>query len=467
MKSILKIQKDGVNTLKEEILSHSNSKLKKIYVISGDVKETGYDIIEECLIDLKARKFIALGIDKKNTTRKMLENVLKYTKNVYIWDNNSDVEFNSNIYVFEYEDEAFVYLVSGSVTDSMLETDLCIYNKLVFDLIKDKKEYEEYLELLTKEVKTSFTKLTKEYIEELVENKLIFTTKQYIHVVPSIAELLGKTEKEEEKEKLEVVKPLPKIEINKDDLDSFEIDLGDISFKENKDSIVEEVEKAADVEQEVETTAFGLDEEMQDVEEEEEYTISNEVIDMESLVLESEVVKINKKDIVKNEKREKTERQEKQASKKINLSKVSNIIMELAKKPTKGKDIDKIKIPNYIKDMIPQFFEIMEDASVVKLDDGEYKEAKVKLEIIDVNTSNKYTDVAACLRQKVGQTYVEFESAKLAEIMYEELDIARVIKLAKDSYYIEIIPQGIEEYALWNKLCTNSFRGSNRQYGLM
>ena len=30
MKLELKVQKDGVNTLKEEILSHSNSKLKKI-----------------------------------------------------------------------------------------------------------------------------------------------------------------------------------------------------------------------------------------------------------------------------------------------------------------------------------------------------------------------------------------------------------------------------------------------------
>ena len=49
MKSILKIQKDSVNTLKEEMLAHSNSKLKKIYIVSSDLRETGYDIIEECL----------------------------------------------------------------------------------------------------------------------------------------------------------------------------------------------------------------------------------------------------------------------------------------------------------------------------------------------------------------------------------------------------------------------------------
>ncbi len=463
MKSTLKIQKDGVNALKEEILSHSNNKLKKIYIVVSDVKETGYDIIEECLIDLKARKFIALGIDKKNTTRKMLENVLKYTKTVYIWNNNAENEFNANIFIFEYEDEAYICLVQGSLTDNMLDTDLSIYTKLEYDLIKDKKEYEEYIDGLTKQIKESFVKLTKEYIDELAEQKLIFTTKQYIHVVPSIAELLGKTDEKVSEEKAEQAEKLPKIQLDNMDLDSFEIDLGEMVFDEPEVETQEKVLPIGDVE----TEAFGLDEEISSDEEQEEYIIADEAIDMEALVLESKVVKLNKNDIVKNTKKDKVEVTEKQVSKKINLGKVSNIIMELSAKPTKGKDVNKIKIPNYIKDMIPNFFEIMDGASVVKDSTGEYKEAKINLEVIDVNTSNKYVDNEAYLRQKVGQTYIEFESEKLTDIMYEELDIARVIKLASDSYHIEIIPQGIEEYSLWDKMCTNSFRGSNRQYGLM
>lgn len=470
MKVILKVQKDGVNTLKEEILSHSNNKLKKIYVIASDLKESGYDIVEECLIDLKARKFIAFGIDKKNTTRKVLENVLKYTKNVYVWDNNAEVEFNSNILVFEYDDEAFVYLLQGGLTDSMLETDLSMYTKLAFDLIKDKKEYEEYIDSLTKEIKDGFVKLTKEYIDELAEQKLIFTTKQYMHVVPSIAELLGKTEQNENKEEQVEAKPLPKIELNNLESDAFEIDLGDMANLELDVEIEEEEPVTEEVEsndEEVEMEAFGLTENDTFDESEEEYVISDEVIDMEALVLDSKVVKIDKDNIEKGKKKEKKTVEAKQASKKINLSKVSNIIMELGTKPTKGKDVNKVKVPNYIKDMIPNFFEIMEEAKVLKTDDGEYKEASIKLEIIDVNNSNKYVDSDARLRQKVGQTYIEFESDKLTDIMYEEMDIARVIKLARDSYHIEIIPQGIEEYSLWDKLCTNSFRGSNRQYGLM
>ncbi len=471
MKVELKVQKDGVNTLKEEILAHSNSKLKKIYIIASDVKESGYDILEECLIDLKARKFIALGIDKKNTTRKMLENVLKYTKNVYVWDNNAEVESNASILVFEYEEEAFVYLPQGGLTDSMLDTDMSIYTKLTYDLIKDKKEYEEYIDGITKTVKDNFVKLEKAYIDELAKQKLIFTTKQYMHVVPSIAELLGK--KEEQVEQVEEApKKLPKVELDVNALDSFEIDLGDMAdfeVEEQEAYVLEDkAEEVIEQEQEVETEAFGLNEDILE-DEEQEYVISDEAIDMEALVLESKVVKINKEDIEKGKEKskKKVEQTEKQAAKKINLDKVSNIIMELAAKPTKGKDVNKIKVPNYIKDMVPQFFEIMEDAKLLKADDGEYKEAVIKLEVIDVNNGMKYVDNEAHLRQKVGQTYVEFETDKLIDVSYEELDIARVIKLAKDYYHIEIIPQGIEEYTLWDKMCTNSFRGSSRQYGLM
>lgn len=471
MKVELKVQKDSVNTLKEEILSHSNSKLKKIYVIASDVKETGYDILEECLIDLKARKFIAFGIDKKNTTRKMLENILRYTKNVYVWDNNADIEFNANTFVFEYEDEVNIYLVQGDLTDSMLSTDVCIYTKVTYDLIKDKKDYEEYINILIKTVKDSFVKLEKAYIDELAEQKLIFTTKQYMHVVPSIAELLGK--KEEKVEQLEETpKKLPKVELNINELDSFEIDLGDmadIEVEDKKIDIVEtSVKQVVEQEQLVETEAFGLNDAILE-QDEEEYVISDEAIDMEALVLENKVVKIDKDDIQKGKKKgeNKLNNNEKQSSKKINLDKVSNIIMELASKPTKGKDVNKVKIPNYIKDMVPNFFEIMEDAKVLKTDDGEYKEAVIKLEIIDVNSGIKHVDNEAHLRQKVGQTFVEFETVKLIDVSYEELDIARVIKLARDYYHIEIIPQGIEEYNLWDKMCTNSFRGSSRQYGLM
>ncbi|MBR6688944.1 MAG: hypothetical protein IKL68_02895 [Clostridia bacterium] len=493
MKTILKIQKDGVNTLKEEILKHSNSKLEKMYAVMGNVKESGYDVIEEALIDLKAKTHIVMGIDKKNTTKKILDNIITYSRSVYVWDNNEDAELNANVFVFEYEDEAVVLTFAGDITDSVLETDTTMYTYITYDLIKDKKEYAEFIDKLTKDIKDNVEKLTKAKIAELSENKKIFSSRQYLHNVPSIAELLGSkdnTKKETSEDALEDAKKdfvedeeLPKVELNKFKDVAFEIDLSDMDLgiedisvglvgetKKKETKVEKKEEHVLDLTEALEQEAsLGADiEEVAHVEEEEEYVVSDEIIDLEELLFEKETVKLDKKKVEKKIKKEAKEKEEnKPASKKIDLTKVSNIIMELPKKPTKGRDSDAVKVPTYIREMIPDFFDIMENSTLVEREDGKYKEVKIKLEVIDVNSGEKYMDNEAMLSHKLGQTYVTFESRKLINVNYEELDIARVIKLSKDSYHIEIIPTHMEEYNLWKKMCTNTFRGSSRQYGLM
>lgn len=462
MRVNLKIQKDGVNTLKEEILKSSNKDLKKVYMLFTNIKETGYDVIEEFLIDLKAKKFIAFGIDKKNTTRKMLDNVLKYTKNVYVIDNNLENEYNANILVFEYEKNAYVYTFNGNLTDSVIETDTTFYTVIEYDLEKDKAEYSEYINTLTCELKQLGTKLTKEYIDELNEAKKIFSSKQYIHTLPSISELLN-SNKNENESNTDLENPkISKIELN--NLEDFTLDI-DLGNDQKKEEI-----KKLEIDDEIDLTNYespkvNIEDEKDDVEEvkDEEYEVSDEAIDMESLIFDTGTVKLDKKKVKKQEKKE----EEKVLSKKIDLSKVSNIIMELPKKPTKGKDVDLIKIPSYIKTTIPNFFEIMDNAKVCEKFDGKYKEADIKLEVIDANSDTKYTDVNAKLCSKLGQTYIAFKSTNLVDITYEELDLARIIKLSDNYYHIEIIPKEIEEYNLWIKLCTNNFRGSTRRYGLM
>lgn len=463
MKVNLKIQKDGVNTLKEEILKNSNKELKKIYVLFTCVKETGYDIIEECLIDLKAKKFIAFGIDKKNTTKKMLDNVLKYTKNVYVLDNNNEDEYNGNVIIFEYLDKSYVYTFNGDITDSVLETDMTMYTVIEYDLKKDNKEYEEYISTLTGEVKSVATKLTKEYITELNESKKIFSSKQYIRTLPSISELLS-AEKKEEISDLENPK-IPKIDLGNLDNFTLDIDLTDVEKSSNEEVVEEDIDLTEYKEPEINADVdLEINQDYSEEEVEEEYEISDEAIDMEALIFDTETVKLDKRKIKKDieEKKEDTK-----LSKKIDLSKVSNIIMELPKKPTRGKDVDLIKIPIYVKNTVPNFFETIEDAKVYERLDGKYKEADIKLEIIDVNSDTKYTDISAKLCFKLGQTYIAFKSTNLVDITYEELDLARIIKLSDSCYHIEIIPKEIEEYNLWIKLCTNNFKGSTRRYGLM
>ena len=93
------MQKENENTLASAISTCLSKNAKKAYFFVGNFKESGYKIIEEDLIDIKTKLFFVIGIDKKTTTRGMLEGLLNYTSDVYFYSNNSLNEFVSNISV--------------------------------------------------------------------------------------------------------------------------------------------------------------------------------------------------------------------------------------------------------------------------------------------------------------------------------------------------------------------------------
>jgi hypothetical protein len=230
-----------------------------------------------------------------------------------------------------------------------------MYTCVTYDLIKDKKEYAAFIDTLTKEIKEKIEKLTKAKIAELSENKKIFSSRQYLHNVPSIAELLGNKEpakKETVEDEVEETKQdyvddekLPKVELNKFKDVAFEIDLSDMDItiddisvglvgetKKKETKVEKKEEHVLDLTEALEQEAnLGVEpEEVPLVEEEEEYVVSDEIIDLEELLFEKETVKLDKKKVEKKIKKEAKEKEEnKPASKKIDLTKVSNIIMEL------------------------------------------------------------------------------------------------------------------------------------------
>ena len=73
------MQKENENTLANAISQSLEENAKKAYFFIGNFKETGYKIIEEDLIDTKTKLYFAIGIDKKTTTRSMLDGLLGYT----------------------------------------------------------------------------------------------------------------------------------------------------------------------------------------------------------------------------------------------------------------------------------------------------------------------------------------------------------------------------------------------------
>lgn len=487
----LMIQNSGVNTLKESFVKSCNGDLKKLYVIVSGMKETGYETFEECLIDLKARKHIMFGVDRKYTTKKMLENLFRYTKNVYIYA-NEESELEANIFVFEYADRAEAYLASGNISDSFFEDNRVIYTKVEYDLKNelDSDKYEEYIAGIVAEAKEKcYEKLSKELIERLAETKAIFTTKQYIHNVMSISELLGNKKEEEKQEDVEETledPKLPKVDLSGfDDID-INVDtseMEDIEKQKQKETELVEEKKKANVKKDdivIEKTKEKavskkklkamVSEHKEETAIEDENIDTGATLDIESMLFEKAHVKLNRKKldkIIKQDRKVKDTKEEVPLNKKIDLGKVSNIIIELRDKPTKGKDVNVLKISNQIKDLVPTFFEIVSKGKNVEKDGVMYKESKVTLEIIDVVANEKRKDSNALLTYGNTQSFIMFISDELQKVEYKEGDLARIIKLADDTYHIEVIPQEIEEYNLWKKLCTQELRGSTKRFGVM
>ena len=150
--------------------------------------------------------------------------------------------------------------------------------------------------------------------------------------------------------------------------------------------------------------------------------------------------------------------------KKLNLNNVSNLIFELPNK--NSKEPNSIRVPNYIKTMIPEFFGL-DDAQNEEINGTIYKAKNIDLEIVDAKNNIKLDDKNAKITYKPRQSYLTFISEKLNNIMYNENDIIRIIKLSENIYHMEIIDKNMQEYKVWSKLCNQTFRASSKKFGMM
>lgn len=494
------MQKDKENTLSSNLTKSFEEKPKKAYFICSNLKDTGFRKIEEELIDSTVKSLFVIGVDKKNTTKGMLEDILTYTSDIYYYKNNGLIEFNSSIFAFEYTSKARVYLFPTNTSENTISDDMTLYTVVDFDLTneQDKKAFKsaikDTVKMLQKDV-DNFIKLNKSGIEKLVEEKEIFTTRQYNHNVQSISELLGKQKaekKEMSKEEIDDVYVsdvvIPKVDLSDLTIDIDDIDISDVIDDKVKESKVKSVDKPSvqtvnislegvdtsvsnfeEIEQidEVDKDNELYDEELEDMEFD-----GSSVLDIEDMLFSKSDIKLNVEDI-KNSKKENKENNEKIEDdevvqvKKVNLNNVSNFIFQLPSRTAKGQDKTSIKIPNYIKNMIPEFFELSEKGKNSNVDGGIYKTRDISVEIVDVKGQSKYHDRDAKITSKNGQSFISIVSDSLKNIEYDELDIARIIKLSSNIYHIEIISKDMQEYKLWDKLCTQKFKSTTRKYGMM
>ena len=196
----------------------------------------------------------------------------------------------------------------------------------------------------------------------------------------------------------------------------------------------------------------------------------NETLDINDMLFDKADLKL---DITKEKKPKKkaTKKQEKIDDeeeivkvKKVNLNNITNLIFEMHSK--NSKDPDSVRVPNYVRTMIPEFF-ALDEAQSEEINGAIYKVKNIKLELVDVKANQKYQDNNAKITYKPKQSYLSFVSEYLSNVMYEEDDIIRIIKLADDEYHVEIVDKKMQEYKVWKKLCNQSFRASTKKFGMM
>ena len=486
------MQKENENTLANAISQSLEENAKKAYFFIGNFKETGYKIIEEDLIDTKTKLYFAIGIDKKTTTRSMLDGLLNYTDDVYYYSNNNLNEFVSNICIFEYSDRAYMFVSGSNISESGITTDLSLYTKVTYDLknATDKAEYKNQIKNLLKVVEEDgFAKLDKKTVLSLVENKEIFSTRQYNHSVMSISELLGKkdrpeeTKKEDSKEVAEDVYKtdveIPKVDLSDADI-SIDIDIPEEEVKEPKEELaIDYVEDKITIPDDIESYEEydGEDEKVEEKEDKidennELYDASmvnddidySETLDINDMLFSKADVKLDVKSKKTKKKKEETKEDQVVSSKKINLNNVSNLIFETGAKTAKEENI--IKVPNQVRLMIPEFFEL-DDAESEDVGGALYKVKHIKVEIVDVKENKTYKDEDAKIMYKPKQSFLTYVSDIIKNIDYGEEDIVRINKISSNEYHIEIINKGMQEYKVWDKLCNQKFRASTKKFGVM
>jgi hypothetical protein len=511
MKVETEIQKNDTNTIYEYINNQLESNPKKSYFFCGCVKEPGFNILEESIIDIKTKLTFVIGIDKKNTTKNMLELMLKYADEVYVYNNNDLYEYDSNTVIFEYTDKAVFLVANSNISEGGLKDNISFYTTIEYDLTnkEEKESYKLNLKKLLSQIDgNGFEKLTKNVIEKLVEDKQIFSIKQYIHNVKSISELLeekkdaSKTiEKDEtntpEDDVIGGVGIVPKIDLSDISMDNLEIEIPEEesfvvpeevvekkpSSKNNKKSEESEInydsESLKDYDINDEKLTDFVDEDFNEIDknnelyDEELASIEfneNETLDIENMLFSKSNMRLDATESRKNKKVEKvSEKKENEIvqTKKVDLDNISNLLFELPEKSVKDQEASCIKIPNYIKDMIPNFFEINENSSNIEINGVMSKVRNIKIEVVDVKESKKYLDREAKIIQKNGQTHINIFSDMLKNVQYLESDIVRIIKLSSDTYHIEFISSQIQEYKLWSKLCTQTLKSTTRKYGMM
>lgn len=407
---------------------------KKVWIVAGMTKDSGADMIidsVEVARNLGTEVNVMIGIDRKNTSKDMLMKFFKLGCNLFVHINRDDKKVETRLYVFESDDESFVYQSSGKFSEGGLSTNNCLIQELIYGS-EDRKLFENFKSVFIQGAEEVFKPVGEEEIKLLAEKGEI-VARITDRKIPSISEMYGGM----------TMKTIANDEIYDDDNSSklFDIPTND-DFNIDIDILSGDIRKT---ELSAETEAKKENKIKEDIDKLADEKLAKFYDDGNDKENEKKVT------IIKG-------------NEEVNLSNAQILVFESNKIIDKGLGEGEIKIPHYLYEGMSKFFgEKFEHTT-----DDKSKERfanRMKFEILDVNTDEEYTDDNVLLYD--AGRYFAIRSSKLNNLSIEENDILRLIKIADNEFKVEIVRKNTNEHDIWESFCKCTMKNSKRKFGIM
>lgn len=437
-----------------QLLDSKRPKFTEASFFFGLVKDAALEKFSESIKSfiLNGGDFkLYLGQPQKGNMKKVINSLLEFGCEVFVFNNDKKEltpEFQYKGAIFESKKKAILLMSTGNFTASGLYEGYNAITSLTYDLPEDNIEFETVKKsMFSDEVLNQFINITRENINT------IFSTD-----IPSIEEFTRKDVDQTEP----IVTSLNDINI-------------DIEIDDNVDFLVAppEEEKPKKEPKAVIQPESKIPTEPIDAIEFEgtKYFGDDNTLDIESMLFSASSHKANDVKQMENIIAESKPHIEetKIIAKTANLSKTSIFMLQLPKITQKGASAGEIKIPSYLRDLIPAFWGWPKEYSVKK---NSVEKARIcTFKIIDTTAADTVIiDENVKLFQREGENSFSILSEELLKLSLHENDIIRLIKTesADGSYFTcELIKTDADEYPIWEQFCTSFLKGSKRKYGMM
>lgn len=463
-------------TLGDEIVRLLDSgEFKDVSFYLGIIKE---DVYEKLFPHFK--NFILTGgmlsfyldFDKRRSLKKIAKSMLELGCDIFLRKESQGLpEFQYKTAIFENSKNATALFFSGNFTMSGLYEGMNTTLSLQYSLRGKGKE--EFLQLkdtiLFNNVLCTFEKLSLQNIDTFFSENAVLSIEEFTH-----KDIVSQSN----------------IDTNLNDI-SIDIEIDDnVDFLKAPTEPVKKVEKSAKSEKELPKVESVVEENptkyepvLDFSEEEPKYYMDNDAIDIETMLFQSyhentvkpEVVTVKENphyhdDLPEEEHEAETTIQDsKIITKTASLTNTSIFMFQAPKITKKGVNAGEVKIPTYLRDLIPQFWGWPKDYKIDKTNSEKYQNCILK--IVDTQNPNDIlTDNNAKLFQREGENSFNVYSKVLSEMNINENDILRFIKTqSENGYYFccEIVRQEAKEYPIWDQFCTTALKSSKRRYGMM